>query len=573
LPQETEKQPSGVWTKFFKLGKMTSRITVSLFLLFYFALSAPVLGQQKIEYRPKGTTVSTAQHQPIDIVFKVSKLPAGNPFDLLFGATITDDNKTTRSIHAFYNGQDEYILRFSSEKTGVFQYETFSTLSTLSGLKGTIKVEKNGNADIHGAVTVTPEAPQKFVFQDGEPYFALAFELDWLFALDADNKNGLPKTTEIIQAVKENGFNQIVMNVYAYDVSWKVAENVPPQYSYKKPPYTVFKGTNEQPDFSQLNVAFFKHFDRVIQHLHERGIMAHVMIYVWNKKVNWPPMYSPGDNRYFDYVVKRYQAYPNIIWDVSKEALDYGRCDIPYINERIERIRRLDAYKRLVTVHDYEYCSREPDKVDFISIQNWRSDLYSLSLEAYQKHSKPVMNIEHGGYEEGPYLSFEGNYTSPEVCLERNYMCVFAGLYSSYYWQNTSWNIVIYDAMKPKQTLPKPRFEYYKHLQTLFSRYDFNSLSPYKPKLTTNARLENDNLSSSGYPLTDGNGLYLIFLPGASHAVNVVIPKPASGKIAASWFNIFTGETHEETPSDWYLWKGYQSPWKGQSAVLILGAK
>lgn len=556
-----------------KFDKMTSRITVPFFLLLYFSLSTPSLAQQRIEFRPKGNTASTPRHQPIDIVFKVTKPREGNPFDLVFGATVSDENQTTRSIPAFYNGQDEYILRFSSEKTGVFQYETFSTLSALSGLKGTIRVGENTNPDIHGAVTVRPEAPQKFVFQDGEPYFALAFELDWLFALDAENKNGLPKTTEIIQSVKENGFNQIVMNIYAYDVSWKVADDVPTQYNYKKPPYTVFKGTNEQPDFSQLNVRFFQHFDRVIQHLHERGIFAHVMIYVWNKKVSWPPMYSVEDNRYFDYVIKRYQAYPNIIWDVSKEALDHARCDIPYINERIERIRRLDTYKRLVTVHDYEYCSREPDKVDFISIQNWRSDLYSLSLEAYETHSKPVMNIEHGGYEEGPYLSFAGNYTSPEVCLERNYACIFAGVYSSYYWQNTSWNIVIYDVMNPKQTLPKPRFDYYKHLQTLFSRYSFNNLAPYKPKLTTNSRLGDDNLSSSGYPLTDGQGLYLYFVPAANHAINVVIPKPASGNIAASWFNIFTGETHEETPSAWHLFKGYRSPWKGQSAVLILKGK
>lgn len=550
---------------------MTPRITTCSFSILLFCLHTLVLGQQKIAFGPDNDAASTTQYQPIDIAFTVPDLPAGNPFDLTFGAIFTDDNNATLPVHGFYNGQHEYLLRFCPAKTGVFRYETFSTLSTLSGLKGTIKVEKNTNPDIHGAVSVAPEAPQRFVFQDGTPYFALAFELDWLFALDVNEKNGLPKTTEIIQSVKENGFNQVVMNVYAYDVSWKVADNVPPQYSYKKPPYAVFKGTNEQPDFSQLNVAFFQHFDRVIQHLLERGIVAHVMIYVWNKKVNWPPMYSADDNRYFDYVIQRYQAYPNIIWDVSKEALDYGRCDIPYINERIERIRRLDPYKRLVTVHDYEYCSREPDKIDFIAIQNWRSDLYSLSLEAYLKYpNRPVMNIEHGGYEEGTYSTFSGNYTDPEVCLERNYACVFAGVYSCYYWQNAAWDIVIYDAMNPKQTLPKPRFDYYKHLQTLFSRYNFNSLIPHKPKLTTNGRLGDDNLASSGYPLTDDKGLYLYFVPAVNYQINVVIPKPASGKIAASWFNIFTGETRDETPSDWQLWKGYQSPWKGQPVVLIL---
>lgn len=554
--------------------EMAFRITAFSFLLCFFSLRTSVLGQQKIAFDSKNNAASTHQHQPIDIVFKLANLPAGNPFDLIFGAIFTDDNKTAFSVHGFYNGQDAYILRFGSEKTGVFQYQTFSAIGSLSGLKGTVRIEKNANPNIHGAVNVAPGTPQKFIFQDRQPYFALAFELDWLFALDINDKNGLPKTTEMVQSVKENGFNQIVMNVYAYDVGWKVADDVPTRYNYKKPAYTVFKGTNEQPDFSGLNVPFFQHFDRVIQHLHERGIVAHVMIYVWNKKVAWPPMYSPEDNRYFDYVIKRYQAYPNIIWDVSKEALDYGRCDVPYINERIERIRRLDAYKRLVTVHDYEYCSREPDKIDFISIQNWRSDLYSLSLEAYQKHpDKPVMNIEHGGYEEGTYGSFTGNYTNAEVCLERNYACVFAGVYSCYYWQNTSWDVVIYDAMNPKQTLPKPRFDYYKHLQTLFSRYAFNNLTPYKPKLTTNGRLGNDNLASSGYPLTDNKGLYLYFVPAANYQINVVIPKPASGKIAASWFNIFTGETRDETLSDWQLFKSYQSPWKGQSAVLILTGK
>ena len=44
------------------------------------------------------------------------------------------------------------------------------------------------------------------------------------------------------------------------------------------------------------------------------NIAAHLMIYVWNKKVNWPEAETTADNMYFDYVIKRYQAFENVIW-------------------------------------------------------------------------------------------------------------------------------------------------------------------------------------------------------------------------------------------------------------------
>ncbi|NJL30154.1 MAG: DUF4038 domain-containing protein, partial [Phycisphaerales bacterium] len=161
------------------------------------------------------------------------------------------------------------------------------------------------------------------------------------------------------------------MNVYAYDARWGERDKIDNKYDFSKPSYCLFGGTNENPDFSTLNFEFFNHLDRVIAHLNEQGIVAHLMMYVWNKQVNWPAPNSLEDNRYFDYIVKRYQAFPNIIWDVSKEALLYGRNDKEYINSRIDRVRRLDGHERLLTVHDYDYCSSFPNKVDFISIQDW----------------------------------------------------------------------------------------------------------------------------------------------------------------------------------------------------------
>ena len=145
-------------------------------------------------------------------------------------------------------------------------------------------------------------------------------------------------------------------------------------FEYGSPRVFPFGGDNTKPDHATLNVEYFQRLDRVIDYLDEKGIAAHLMIYVWNKLVNWPEANSPEDNRYFDYVVKRYQAFPNMVWDISKEALGYGRDDVHYITDRIDRLRQLDAHKRLVTVHDYGYNRRFPKKVDFISVQLWSSE-------------------------------------------------------------------------------------------------------------------------------------------------------------------------------------------------------
>ncbi len=123
--------------------------------------------------------------------------------------------------------------------------------------------------------------------------------------------------------------------------------------------------------------------------------------------MNWPEPGSKEDNMYFDYVVKRYQAYPNLVWDISKEALAYGRDDLGYITERIDRLRKLDGHGRLVTVHDYGYCAKHPDKVDIISIQDWKANIYDATSRVVKRHpDKPVFNIEHGGYRKNHAFHF-----------------------------------------------------------------------------------------------------------------------------------------------------------------------
>jgi hypothetical protein len=457
-----------------------------------------------------------------------------------------------------FSGHILMILRVNNSGYLDFITGTEDGLSPqLSGHKGQIEVTENSDWFVHGAVVINKDRPRQFYYEDGEPYHALAFECDWLFALDYGDTS-LTKTRHFIDQVKANGFNQIVMNVYAYDVTWNKDPKLRDEHNYSAPRFFPFWGTNMNPDYSGLNVSYFQHFDQVIHLLREEGIVAHLMIYVWNKMVNWPEAYSEADNRYFDYVIARYQAFPNLIWDISKEALLYGHDDMDYVSERIDRIRKQDAFKRLITVHDYRYCSEFPEKVDFISIQTWTSDLYRTMINVRSEFpDKPVFNIEHGGYERSPYVVFEGDYIDPKTCLQRNYACLFAGAYSTYYWQAASWYVIV-DQPFHRKVKPNPEWTYFKYMQDLMRKYSFEQLAPAS------------GCSSSGWCLSDGEGLYLIYVSRDNHAIHATTGAGDNGNPQVSWFNTLTGEYRNADLLTWQSWQEFKSPWEDADCILII---
>jgi len=512
-------------------------IHLSLFL-FVFMVSGLLHATIKNVDYSSSKTVSVKKYQVLDIAFKAK---VKNPFATEFSAVFTSESGTEQKVHGFYNGNQEWLLRFSASEPGVWKYETNSEVKNLNKKTGAVKVLNETEAGQHGGIVVKPENPQYFYYQDGNPYFLMAFECDWLYALDYHNEKSLPKTEHLMNLVKENGFNQVVMNVFSYDVNWKWGKDSllkqHPEHEFGAPKDIFpFKGNNEKPDYSELNVEFFKKLDRTISLLDDKNIISHLMIYVWNKEVNWPDMYTDADNMYFDYVVKRYGAFTNIMWDVSKEALFYGRADDAYILERINRLRTANYFNRLVTVHDYEFCVRNTDAVDYISRQDWTFSLYHNMINDKEKYNtKPVFNIEHGGYEESPYVVFSGSYINAEACLRRNYQCAFTGVYSTYYWQATSWNAVIWNPFEQGEDFYKPKFEYFKYMTDLFTKYRFDEYEPVPKNNGAGYAMKNKNKES-----------YLFYIPQEVYWYNIPRSIFDDKPVRYKWFNTITGAYSEE---------------------------
>lgn len=523
--------------------------------------------QVKVWKSPKTSKIITStQWEVNDLVYHVRKKVKA-PFEKEVYAIVTDKESTQR-IPLFYNGNNDWVFRYSSATVGNKSFVIESEdIRALNGKKGKFLITENQKKDRHGGIVLNKENPQHLFYEDGSHYFNLAFECDWLFALDYGQED-ISKTKHLLSLINQNGFNQIVMNVYSYDVSWekdKLLESHPAhEYGGREDIYP-FLGSNSKPDYSALNMAFFKHFDKVIAEMHDKELVSHLMIYVWNKLVAWPEMDSDADNLYYDYVIKRYQAFPNIVWDVSKEALFYGRATKEYISERIERARKLDAFDRLVSVHDYGFCRNHAEQVDFISMQNWQHTLYQNMINARNDFpNKPIFNIEHGGYEDSPYVVFPGAYIDAEACLRRNYMCVFAGGYSTYYWQGASWNVVIHNPFEQPENFKKPKFEYFKHMKKLFDSVHFENCEPIS------------KYNSSGYNLTNKkDGIILMYTPKENNWVGTkrAIKDNFSDENATQqWFNTLTGEFTEEIKLDkrpYAFWD--ERPWRGEAdAILII---
>ena len=520
-------------------------------------LSALIIPYAAAQGNDQGDDRAATKWDVCDLRFSVDTIP-DQPVDVQLSATFTNSSGGRIDIPGFYDGGADYVVRFTPPDAGAWTYVTYSSLPALNGKKGALSVGPS-RKERKGGVVLDPENRRGFMYENGETYYPIAFESDWLFALDAENADDIPVTRTFVDTLAANGFNQIVMNVFAYDVNWKKDERLDSKYEYGSPRVFPFGGDNPNPDHSKLNIEYFQRLDRVVDYLDQKGIAAHLMIYVWNKQVNWPAARSKADNRYFDYVVRRYQAYPNVIWDISKEALGYGHTDVNYISERIERLRKQDAYKRLVTVHDYTYCRRFADKVDFISVQIWASELYSVMRKICSDFpEQPILNIEHGGYERGPYVVFTGSYTSPEVCLERAYQCVFAGTYPTHYWQGAAWNVIIPDieSIGPEE---RPRLEYYRYMDSLANQYDFANLKA------------GDKKSSSGFSLHNGKDLYIFYVPKENINIGVRLPKEMQGgKMTGTWFDPLTGKFLEPIEQTITQWPSFDKPFAGQFGILVV---
>jgi hypothetical protein len=464
------------------------------------------------------TALRVEQWQPHDFVF-TAPAKMENPFTVQFSAIVKSPAGKTFTQPGFYDGDGTWKIRVSANQPGAWSLVTQSDLPELDDKTAAFTCTANKNSKIHGTLRVDPKHPYHFVFEDGTRFYMMAYECDWLWALDTTDPE-LQTIHPFLDKLAAHGFNDVILNTYAHDTSWRPGNTGDDDYG--PPPIYPWEGDNSKPDHSRLNLAFWQHYDRVIAALNERGMMAHVLLKVYNKKVKWPARGSAEDDLFFRTILARYAAYPNVIWDFSKEA--HNERDLNYKLGRLRFVRENDAYHHLLTVHDDDANN---DAGVFDALTDFRTDqqhskLREKILAQRQRRAWPIANVEFG-YEQGLAGPEDKTYRvaqTPEDFAGRAWEVAMAGGYTGYYYTYTAW-----DVLRPQDT-PKG-YAYFKQLREFFETTRYWELSP--------AEL----VASDGWALANPGTEYVVFLKAAKpFKLTVEVRDGMKGE----WFHPLTGQ-------------------------------
>ncbi len=463
------------------------------------------------------TTVE--QFHAHDFVFKA--VATGNPFDVELAAEFAGPGGARFKVPGFYDGDDTWKIRFSPTLVGEWSMTTAASIGALAGKKESgIQCVTNRHPNIHGGLKVDPAHPHHFIYEDGTRYFLLGYEADWLWA-PGMNDPERKVMRRAIDSMASHGFNHVLVNIYAHDTSWAPGKSC--DWDYGPAEMYPWEGDNQKPDHSRLNTKFFQRYDGMMEALRDKGIVAHIMLKVYNKKVKWPTKWSKDEERFFRYVTARYQGFCNVVWDYSKES--YNEKDEVLQSHLIELVRATDGYRRLMSAHDddhYEWDSDLSRNLDF-RVDQQHSNYAETILFDRARRPYPVINSEFGyefGVDKLPTHSHHNQCDWQEL-LRRAYHIYLAGGYGVYYYNNTAWDVIKPDPEPPGM----------KVFQLLKESLD--SLPYWKMEPA-------NNLAIGGPCLALPGESYAFYLEGNEITINLTALD--RGPVTAEWINTWTGE-------------------------------
>jgi hypothetical protein len=299
---------------------------------------------------------------------------SGNPFvEVEFGAMFEQGGKGL-AVDGFYDGGGMYRVRFMSGTVGDWTYRTRSNRPELDGKTGSFTVRLAGPGN-HGPVRVKDQ--YHFVYADGSQYR----ELGTTCYAWTSQPEALEEQT--LKTLAGAPFNKMRMCLFP---KWY-------HYNQVEPPRYPFMG--EAPnhwDFTQINPAYFQHFEERVGQLGAMGIEADVILFHPYDQEHWgfDNMGAENDDRYLRYMIARLGAYRNVWWSLANEwdIFRAKKTEADFVRFG-EMIATKDPYRHMCSIHQQKvFFDHTNPWISHVSVQN---DMPDNAPEYIKKYGKPVV--------------------------------------------------------------------------------------------------------------------------------------------------------------------------------------
>ena len=344
-----------------------------------------------------------------EIPLKASKVYA-NPFadvSLTCRFQLGDFQQT---VQGFYDGENNWKVRFMPPAEGWWTFETISSDPELSGQRGEFRCVPAGPKN-HGPVVVRDA--HHFGYADGSSYFCLGTTLyNWVH-----REASLQQQT--LDTLQSNAFNKVRFCIFP---KWHPFNHVePPLYPYEKNAAGDF-------DFDRFNPDYFRHVERRILDLQALGIEADLILFHGYDHWGFSKMDPAHDDAYLRYLIARLAGFRNVWWTMANE---WDFVQPPKNWDHIfQVVQAQDPSGHLRGIHNGRvwYDHAKP-WVTHCVIQMQGGDTHATALGAREKYGKPVL-VDEYGYEGNNTMSW-GDLTAREE-TDRHWGIAMAGAYGSH---------------------------------------------------------------------------------------------------------------------------------------------
>ena len=393
-----------------KMLKTILCLTLAVMILMPFAI--PVGAARKEE-----TRMTIPLWQRGDIVL-TSEKQYENPYtDVDVDATFVHESGEEIHLYGFWNGGDEWRVRFAPTKTGVWSYTVFCSdpeNASLNGVTGTLTAVPNDGKtalDRHGFVRVSDNG-RYFVYDDGTPFYWLG-DTNWqapnYVSIDRCNYPGCGCGNQFLHELQ----NRLDKGFTVYQTYFDGAESDGGGQRGASPEPAMWTEKYTLPNAE----AFREKYDVMFDALAARGM---VIALGFGVHASTPAaMSKTALDRLSRYLTARYAAYP-VVWITAQEITGDPQF-APWLSSAAVTAAG-DGYHHPQTAHQY------PLPAD---------DGFVQRLDAQAWHSFFLLQNGHGPIGEkktyqGYWDNARGASPKPFIESEANYEDIWCGGFNGY---------------------------------------------------------------------------------------------------------------------------------------------